>query len=170
MPPARTGIKPKWTASDIPDQTGRIAIVTGANSGTGYEIALQLATRGAHVVLASRDLDRTSDAVRRIKDAAAGASVEAQPLDLASLASIRRFAEGFSNRHRELGILVNNAGAAGGPRRATIDGFEAHFQVNYLGHFALTARLLAVLKARQSARVVSISSEIAASGRIDFGH
>jgi NAD(P)-dependent dehydrogenase (short-subunit alcohol dehydrogenase family) len=161
-------MKPDWTARDIPDLTGRTAIVTGASSGVGYEIALQLASHGASVVLASRDKERTGQAARRIEAAAPGAGVEAAFLDLGDLASIRRFAEDFLDRHGALNILVNNAGVSGGPRRETKDGFEAHFQINYLGHFALTGLLWPALVSRPSSRVVSVSSDVASRGRINF--
>jgi NAD(P)-dependent dehydrogenase (short-subunit alcohol dehydrogenase family) len=162
-------VKTRWTAADIPDLNGRTAIVTGASSGIGYEIAFQLAAHGAHVVIASRDQSRTEAAARQIKAAAPGGSVQAGRLDLADLASVHRFAREFSAAHRRLDILVNNAGVVGGRRRQTTDGFEAHFQVNYLGHFALTGLLLPVLRARPGSRVVTMSSEIASRARVDFG-
>jgi NAD(P)-dependent dehydrogenase (short-subunit alcohol dehydrogenase family) len=161
-------MKLEWGDADIPDLAGKTAIVTGASSGIGYEIARQLVAHGAHVVLASRHEGRTGQAARRIEAAAPGASVEARPLDLADLSAVRRFADEALRRHRGLDILVNNAGIAGGPRRETSDGFEMHFQVNYLGHFALTGLLLPALLARTGARVVSVSSDIAAKERIDF--
>jgi NAD(P)-dependent dehydrogenase (short-subunit alcohol dehydrogenase family) len=161
-------MKPDWTARDIPELTDRIAIVTGASGGVGYEIALQLASRGAHVVLASRDRERTGQAARRLAAAVPAASVESAFLDLGDLASIRRFTGEFLHRNGSLTILVNNAGVSGGPRRETKDGFEAHFQINYLGHFALTALLWPALASRPGSRVVSVSSDVASSGRIDF--
>jgi NAD(P)-dependent dehydrogenase (short-subunit alcohol dehydrogenase family) len=161
-------MKHDWTASDIPRLDGRTAIVTGASGGVGYEIALQLAAQGAHVVLASRDKERTVQAAYRIERAARGARVEASFLDLADLASVRRFAGDFLQRGGGLDILVNNAGVSGGPRRVTKDGFEVHFQINHLGHFALTGLLWPVLAARPGSRVVSVSSDVASSGRIDF--
>ena len=158
----------KWSSRDIPCLDGRVAIVTGANSGVGYEIAVQLAARGAHVVLAARNKDRLRDAVDRLQTAAPGASVEAMHLDLAELASVTSFARAFADRYGGLDILINNAGISGGPRRETVDGFEMLFQVNYLGHFALTGLLLPLLNVRPGARVVTISSDIATAGRIDF--
>jgi NAD(P)-dependent dehydrogenase (short-subunit alcohol dehydrogenase family) len=165
---AAPAIRRGWTAADIPDLTGRTAVITGASSGTGYEIALALAARGAHVVLASRDHDRTSAAAARIALVVAGASVEPQVLDLASLASVRRFAGLLAGRPGGLDLLVNNAGIAGGPRRLTADGFEAHLGTNHLGHFALTGLLLPALMARPGARVVTMSTGLAARARIDF--
>jgi NAD(P)-dependent dehydrogenase (short-subunit alcohol dehydrogenase family) len=117
-------MKLEWGDADIPGLAGKTAIVTGASSGIGYEIARQLAAHGAHVVLASRHEGRTGQAARRIEVAAPGASVEARPLDLADLSAVRRFADEALRRHRGLDILVNNAGIAGGPRRETSDGFE----------------------------------------------
>jgi NAD(P)-dependent dehydrogenase (short-subunit alcohol dehydrogenase family) len=161
-------MKIKWNATDMPNLEGQTAVVTGASSGIGYEIALQLAAHRAHVVLASRNQGRTEQAARRIKTILPEASVEAQVLDLADLVSVCRFAETFSKRHQGLDILVNNAGIAGGPRRQTPDGFEMHFQVNYLGHFALTGLLLPSLCSRAGSRVVTTSSDIASQGKIDF--
>ncbi|MDP4149887.1 MAG: oxidoreductase [Bacteroidota bacterium] len=161
-------MNPKWNAANIPDLRGRTAIVTGASGGVGYEIAFQLAVHGAHVILASRNHDRTSEAARRIKAAAPKTSVEVQLLDLADLHSVRRFTTTFSERHHGLDILVNNAGASGGPHRLTKDGLEAHFQINYLGHFALTGLLMSRLSLRAGSRVVSMSSDIASQGRIHF--
>jgi NAD(P)-dependent dehydrogenase (short-subunit alcohol dehydrogenase family) len=165
-------MKSNWTARDIPRLDGRIAIVTGASGGVGYEVALQLATHGARVVLASRDKERTAQASRRIEAASPGARVEAAFLDLADLTTVHRFAADFLHQYGALDILVNNAGVSGGPRRVTKDGFEAHFQINHLGHFALTGLLWPALAARPEpgtkSRVVSVSSDIASSGRIDF--
>jgi NAD(P)-dependent dehydrogenase (short-subunit alcohol dehydrogenase family) len=161
-------MKTPWGATDIPNLKGRTAIVTGASSGTGYEIALQLAKHGAHVVLASRDAARTREAAQRIKSAVPEASTEAQRLDLAELASIRGFVEQFFKSHDRLDILVNNAGVVGGPRRQTVDRMEMHFQVNHVGHFALTGLLLPALRAQSGSRVVTLSSGVAAQGKIAF--
>jgi NAD(P)-dependent dehydrogenase (short-subunit alcohol dehydrogenase family) len=161
-------IKARWQAADIPDLAGRTAVVTGANSGTGYEIARELAAHGAHVVLACRDPDRAAQAASCLAAVARRGSTEVAALDLASLESVRRFAGLFTDRHGGLDILVNNAGISGGPRRLTADGFEAHFGVNYLGHFALTGLLLPVLLARPGARVVTMSSGLAAQSRVNF--
>jgi NAD(P)-dependent dehydrogenase (short-subunit alcohol dehydrogenase family) len=158
----------KWTSADIPRLQHHTAVVTGASSGTGYQIALQLAAHGAQVVLASRDLARTTHAAGQIAAAVPGARVEARLVDLASLASVRRFASAFRERHGGLDLLVNNAGIVGGPRRQTADGFEAHFGTNHLGHYALTGLLLPALRARPGARVVTMSSGLAARARIDF--
>jgi NAD(P)-dependent dehydrogenase (short-subunit alcohol dehydrogenase family) len=161
-------MKSRWTAADIPNLAGYVAVVTGASSGTGFQIAVQLATHGAHVVLASRDQSRSTRAADRISTSAPGRGIETQRLDLASLESVRRFAHTFRERHTGLDILVNNAGIVGGPRRLTSDGFEAHLGTNHLGHFALTGLLLPALLSRPRARVVTISSGLAAQATIDF--
>jgi NAD(P)-dependent dehydrogenase (short-subunit alcohol dehydrogenase family) len=155
-----------WTTADMPDQTGRTAIVTGANSGLGYHTALELTRRGARVVLACRDPERGADALRRLCAEVATASVELGVLDLADLASVRRFAE--AHRTGGLDLLVNNAGVMALPLRRTADGFEMQFGTNHLGHFALTGLLLPALLARPGARVVTVSSGLHKIGRIDF--
>jgi NAD(P)-dependent dehydrogenase (short-subunit alcohol dehydrogenase family) len=157
-----------WKADDIPDLSGRTAVVTGANSGLGYDTALQLATHGAHTVLACRGLDKGSDAAARILDRHPDAKVEVMELDLASLASVERFATHFRSDHDALDILVNNAGVMAIPHRTTTDGFEMQFGTNHLGHFALTGRLLPTLRARSGARVVTVSSFVGYTGRINF--
>ena len=165
-----TIMQPTWTAADIVDLTGRRAVVTGANSGIGFHTALHLVAHGAQVVLACRDEGRGAEAARRIAEALPQAPVELQVLDLADLASIRRFAVAYGERQDGLDILVNNAGVMGGPRRPTTDGFEMHFGTNHLGHFALTGLLLPSLLARPGARVVTVSSQGAALARIDFAN
>jgi len=159
----------KWTANDIPDLGGKIAVVTGANSGLGYETALELARHGAHVVLACRDERRGTDALERMRADAPQASVELALLDLADLASVRKFAEGYAGDRTQLDILVNNAGVmALAERRLTADGFEMQFGTNHLGHFALTGLLLPQLQARPGSRVVSVTSFGHKVGRIKF--
>jgi len=160
-------VRPGWDAADIPVLSGRTAVVTGASGGIGYEIARQLAVHGAHVVLACRDQDRAAQAAGLIAADAPDGVAETGELDLASLESVHRFAGTFGERHEKLDILVNNAGIAGGPRRITADGFEAHFGVNHLGHFALTGLLLPALT-RAGGRIVTMSSGLAAQARIDF--
>jgi NAD(P)-dependent dehydrogenase (short-subunit alcohol dehydrogenase family) len=151
----------------------RTAVVTGANSGVGFETALLLAARGARVVLACRDPGRGVAAQERIARAVPGADTESWPLDLADLASVGQFAarlaSGALGQPPGIDILVNNAGLMGGPRRRTADGFEAHLGTNHLGHFALTGLLLPALLTRPGARVVTVTSNIAGQGRIDFG-
>ena len=159
----------RWTAKDIPDQKSRTAVVTGANSGLGFEAALALATAGAHVVLACRDQAKGEAALKRILEIEPDSDVRLEHLDLADLASVHTFASDFSAGHDGLDILVNNAGVMAIPRRETADGFEMQFGTNHLGHFALTGLLLDRLIARPGARVVMISSEVARIGRIRFG-
>jgi len=155
-----------WTASDIPDQTGRTAVVTGANSGLGYATARELARRGAQVVLACRDAGRGKDAEERIRAEAPGAVVRFAPLDLADLASVRAFAAEFPGDR--LDLLINNAGVMALPYRRTADGFEMQFGVNHLGHFALTGLLLPrLLEAGPGARVVTVSSFMHLLGTVD---
>jgi NAD(P)-dependent dehydrogenase (short-subunit alcohol dehydrogenase family) len=157
-----------WTQDEIGDLAGRTAVVTGAGGGIGFETARCLAAHGARVVLACRDHDQGVRAAQRIAGTAGQDGVRAEVLDLADLASVRRFADRVLQRYRGIDILVNNAGIAGGPRRRTADGFEAHLGTNHLGHFALTGLLLPALQARPGARVVTVTSSAAAQGRIDF--
>ncbi len=156
---------PHWTINDMSSTEGQTAIVTGANSGLGYQTALQLAAHGAHVVMACRDATRGAQALERLQQAAPGASAEVRPLDLASLDSIKVFAEGVT---APVHLLVNNAGVMALPQRQTGDGFEMQFGTNHLGHFALTGRLLGQLLAAPAARVVTVSSEVHRIGRINF--
>jgi len=158
----------RWTTDDIPHLAGRTAVVTGANSGLGFETALALARAGARVALACRDQAKGGAALDRIRQAVPDADVRLDPLDLADLASVRKFAAGFSAEHDGLNILVNNAGVMAIPRRETADGFEMQFGTNHLGHFALTGLLLDRLLARPGARVVTVSSPAAMMGRIRF--
>jgi len=158
----------RWSAADIPHQSGRIAIVTGANSGLGSETALALARRGAHVVLACRDAAKAQSALQAIRAASPAASAEVMGLDLASLASVRAFAEAFVAQHGRLDLLCNNAGVMAIPRRRTADGFEMQLGTNHLGHFALTGLLLPRLLDTPGARVVSVSSSAHRPGRIHW--
>jgi NAD(P)-dependent dehydrogenase (short-subunit alcohol dehydrogenase family) len=157
-----------WTANDMPDQTGRTIAVTGGNSGIGLEAAKACAAAGAHVVIACRDPQRARGALESLREAVPGASVEALPLDLASLASVRDFAKAFLDRHPRLDVLVNNAGVMAIPRRTTADGFEMQLGTNHLGHFALTGLLLERLLATPGSRIVNVSSTAHRAGRIDF--
>ena len=156
---------PKWTASDIPDQAGRTYVVTGANSGIGFEAALELARHGAHVVLAVRNLDKGRDAEGRIRQAVPSASVELRELDLADLDSVRAFADGYDGA---VDVLINNAGVMALPRRETKQGFELQLGTNHLGHFALTGLLLPTLLAGDRPRVVTLSSNAHRMGRMSF--
>ena len=154
-----------WTQSDIPSQAGRTVVITGANSGIGYEAAGQFAARGAHVVLACRDQAKGRGAVVTITAAQPSASVALMEVDLADLGSIRRFAEAVRAACPALHVLCNNAGVMAIPRRTTADGFEMQFGTNHLGHFALTGLLLERLLATPRARVVIVSSNAPQMGR-----
>jgi NAD(P)-dependent dehydrogenase (short-subunit alcohol dehydrogenase family) len=157
-----------WTAQHIPDQTGKIAVITGANSGLGYESALALAAKGAHVVMACRNPQRAQQAQEALLQQVPNASVELAALDLGNLASVRAFAEAFGQRHSRLDILINNAGLMAIPKQFTADGFEAQFGVNHLGHYALTGLLMPRLLAAPGSRVVNVSSQAHTAGRIRF--
>jgi NAD(P)-dependent dehydrogenase (short-subunit alcohol dehydrogenase family) len=154
-----------WTAADIPDQTGRTAVVTGANGGLGLETARALAAAGAHVVMAARNPEKADAAVADIKRTVSDPSLELVALDLASQASIRAAAERILAAHERIDILVNNAGVMGIPERRTEDGFEMQFGVNHLGHFALTALLMPALLRADAARIVSVTSTAHHMGR-----
>ncbi|WP_428954816.1 oxidoreductase [Streptomyces sp. cg35] len=156
-----------WNASDIPDQSGRTAVVTGANSGIGYVTARELARAGARVVLACRSEERGTAAVDRLRGEVPGAEAAFEALDLGDLASVRGFAEGWAGR--PLDLLVNNAGVMALPYGRTADGFETQFGVNHLGHFALTGLLLPSLLEAAAPRVVSVSSGLHALANIDIG-
>jgi NAD(P)-dependent dehydrogenase (short-subunit alcohol dehydrogenase family) len=153
-------IVPGWTADDIPDLTGRRAVVTGASSGLGEVTAVELARHGAHVVLTARDPARGDLAAARVRAAAPAASVEVRALDLADLSSVRAFAAGVVEEpaREPLDLLVNNAGVMAVPARRTVDGFELQMATNHLGPFALTGLLLPALLRRPGARVVTVSS------------
>jgi NAD(P)-dependent dehydrogenase (short-subunit alcohol dehydrogenase family) len=157
-----------WSERDIPALTGRVAVITGANSGLGFHTALQLATHGASVVLACRNTDSGEGAAAQIRTGAPGATVQVMELDLASLAAVRQFVNRFNGAYPGLDLLVNNAGVMALPYRQTADGFEMQFGTNHLGHFALTGLLLSSLLARPGARVVTVSSMEGARGRMDF--
>ncbi|MFI1965170.1 oxidoreductase [Streptomyces pathocidini] len=159
-----------WTASEIPDQSGRTAVVTGANSGIGYAAARELARNGARVVLACRSEPRAEDAESRIRAEVPDADVQFMRLDLADLASVREFAERYGRGRGgdRLDLLINNAGVMALPERRTADGFEMQFGINHLGHFALTGLLLPRLLATPRARVVSVSSVMHAVSNIDL--
>jgi NAD(P)-dependent dehydrogenase (short-subunit alcohol dehydrogenase family) len=156
-----------WTANDIPDQSGRTAVVTGANSGIGYVTARELARRGARVLLACRSEQRGKEAVERLHADIPGARVGYRHLDLADLSSVRAFGEDYDGGR--LDLLINNAGLMAVPHCTTADGFETQFGVNHLGHFALTGLLLPNLLATQNSRVVSVSSTMHAVANIDLG-
>lgn len=153
----------KWTEAKVPDQTGRVAVVTGANSGIGYEAAAALVRNGAKVILACRNTDTAGAAADRM-----GGSTEVEKLDLSSLSSVRDFAERIHSSHPKIDLLINNAGVMWTPHSTTEDGFELQFGTNHLGHFALTGQLLDLLLRVDGSRVVTISSFGHKTGRIHF--
>ena len=155
----------KWTAADIPDQSGRVAVVTGANSGLGLATARELARAGARVVLACRSTEKGKDAASRIVSLVPGANVQPAVLDLADLESVRAFPASAPDR---VDLLINNAGVMAAPRRVTKQGFESQFATNHLGHFALTGLLLGRLLSAPAPRVVTVSSTLHRRGKMNF--
>ena len=158
----------RWNADQVPDQHGRTVVITGANTGIGFETARALAGRGAHVVLAGRDPARTGAALDRIAADTPHASLSAVVLDLASLASIRQCAEQIRSDHPRIDLLINNAGLMMAPYGHTADGLELQLGTNHFGHFALTGLLLDNLVAVAGSRVVTVSSSAHRQGRIDL--
>jgi NAD(P)-dependent dehydrogenase (short-subunit alcohol dehydrogenase family) len=158
----------KWTADQMPDLSGRTAVVTGANSGLGLVTARELARAGARVVLAARSPSKAESARDSIAPDVAGAELEPRRLDLADLTSVRDFAAGVASDHPSLDLLVNNAGVMMTPPQKTKDGFELQLGTNHLGHFALTGQLLERVRAGTDARVVTVSSIEHKAGGIDF--
>jgi NAD(P)-dependent dehydrogenase (short-subunit alcohol dehydrogenase family) len=154
-----------WSERDIPDQSGRVALVTGANGGLGYENARALAVSNATVIMAVRDMDKAATARREIEESHPGARLEVRELDLASLDSIHAFADTFIDEHDRLDILINNAGVMAIPERKTADGFEMQFGTNHLGHYALTAHLLPLLVKTPGSRVIAVTSTARHFGR-----
>ncbi|MGV0048612.1 SDR family NAD(P)-dependent oxidoreductase [Mycobacterium colombiense] len=147
-----------WSEGDVPDQSGRVVVVTGANTGIGYETAAVLAYRGAHVVLAVRNLEKGNAALARIVAASPRADVTLQKLDLTSLDAIRSAADALRAAYPRIDLLINNAGVMWTPKQVTADGFELQFGTNHLGHFALTGLLLDNLLSVRDSRVVTVSS------------
>lgn len=158
----------RWNANTMPDQIGRTIIVTGANSGLGYESALALARKGAHVVMTSRNVDKGEAARQAILREVPDANVEVATLDLANLESVGAFATAFTQNNDHLHVLMNNAGVMAIPYRETADGFEMQFGTNHLGHFALTGLLMDKLLATPNSRVVTVSSGYHHRGTINF--
>jgi NAD(P)-dependent dehydrogenase (short-subunit alcohol dehydrogenase family) len=156
-----------WTAADVTDQRGRTAVLTGANSGIGFETAMVLAARGAVTVLACRDVGKGKQAADRISAGSPGAQVTVVQLDLSSLASVRQAADEIRTSHERLDLLVNNAGLMMPPRGTTADGFELQFGTNHLGHFALTGLLVDRMLPVAGSRVVTVSSNAHRAGRIN---
>ena len=157
-----------WSLDDIGDQTGRVVLITGANSGIGLETARALADHGAHVVMACRDIEKAQRAADKLENDLDQSSFELLALDLSDLVSVRRAAEQFRSEHARLDLLINNAGVMGTPYRQTADGFELQMATNHLGHFALTGLLLDRLLTSGRSRVVTVSSLMHRNGHIDF--
>ena len=157
-----------WTASDIPEQTGRVAVVTGANSGLGVITARELARAGAKVVIACRDTAKGETAAAEIRAQVPGADLDVRALDLADLASVRGFVARLVGERDQVDLLINNAGVMAPPRRTTVDGFESQFGTNHLGHFALTGLMLPSLLAAPAPRVVTLSSGAHRIGKMNF--
>jgi NAD(P)-dependent dehydrogenase (short-subunit alcohol dehydrogenase family) len=157
-----------WTDQEIPDLQGQVALITGANSGLGFETTRVLAAHGAHVVMACRNLDKARQAQGIIKATVPQASLELAILDLASLTSVRAFARNFSEQHPRLNLLFNNAGVMAIPRQETEAGIEVQFGTNHVGHFALTGLVLSTLLATPQSRIVTMTSAARSMGRIRF--
>ena len=161
-------VKKKWDSRDIADQKGRVAVVTGASSGIGYETARVLAEKNAAVVIAVRNLKKGNDAAEKIKSGHRSAEIKVMELDLADLSSVRRFAEKFTCDYSRLDLLINNAGVMMPPYSRTSDGFELQFGTNHLGHFALTGLLLELIAKTPGSRIVNVSSGAHKFGDLDF--
>ncbi|MDB4923798.1 oxidoreductase [Mucilaginibacter sp.] len=157
-----------WTKNNMPDQTGKTAIVTGANAGIGFETAFALYQAGAHVILACRSQENADEAFSKIQAKKGSGTLETALLDLSSLAAVKQFAETFIQKHRQLHLLINNAGVMIPPASKTADGYELQFGVNFLGHFALTGYLYLLLNATPGSRIVTVSSLAYLNGVIDF--
>lgn len=147
-----------WTESDIPDQTGRVALITGGNSGLGLVTSRALATKGATVIMAARNQEKAAEAKEQILTRVPDAGIDVRPLDLGSLDSIKNFAGSVRSDYDMIDLLINNAGVMAVPERKTADGFEMQFGTNHLGHYALTARLLPLLVDTAGSRVVTVTS------------
>ena len=158
----------KWDSNDIPDQKGRVAIVTGSSSGIGFETARVLANKNATVILAMRNLEKGNTAVNQITSAYQNADARVMQLDLANLESVRHFANEFKSKFDQLDLLINNGGVMVPPYSKTKDGFELQFGTNHLGHFALTGLLIDVLLKTPRSRIVNVSSSAHNMGKIDF--
>jgi len=157
-----------WTKNNITDQSGKTVIVTGANTGIGFETALALYEVGAHVVLACRNLEKAQEAATAIKEHTGTGTIEIALLNLANLEAVKEFAEDFIKNHQQLDVLINNAGVMIPPASKTDDGYELQFGVNFIGHFALTGYLYPLLKATPCSRIVTLSSMAYLRGAIDF--
>lgn len=158
-----------WSKLDIRDQSGKVFVVTGANSGIGYETSLALAEKGGTVVMACRDLSRSESSLATIKNRFPAAEISLMHLDLGSLESIRNFAKEFRKVFSQLDVLINNAGPVVADRILTTDGFESHFGVGHLGHFALTGQLMELLQKTSGSRVVTVGSRMHKNAEMNWG-
>ena len=159
-----------WTQKDIPDLTGKFVVVTGANSGLGFESSQELARHGAALVMAVRNMEKGEKAQAKIVREVPGAALDVMKLDMGSLDSVREFVHAFKEKYDRLDILLNNAGLMAIPYQETVDGFEMQLGVNHLGHFALTGLLLDVLMNTPGARIHNVSSSANFFGKIDPDH
>jgi NAD(P)-dependent dehydrogenase (short-subunit alcohol dehydrogenase family) len=160
--------KNKWNIEQIPSQNGRIAIITGANSGIGFETALELAKKDCTVILACRNMGKAEEARNKILELYPKAQVKPMKVDVASLTDVRRFAQQFQDEYEKLDLLINNAGIMMPPYKETVDGFENQLATNYIGHFALTGLLLPLLKNTSGSRIITLSSLAHKWAEIDF--
>jgi len=158
----------RWTTDQIPDLYGKVVIVTGANTGIGFQAAREFSRKGAETILACRNETKAGKAVRKIKKEMPGAKVRYLYLDLGSLRSVQQFAENIRKQYSRLDVLLNNAGIILYPYKTTEDGFESHMGINHLGHFALTGHLLDLIKRTDGARVINVSSLINSVSKMDF--
>jgi NAD(P)-dependent dehydrogenase (short-subunit alcohol dehydrogenase family) len=157
-----------WTKENIPDQTGKTVIVTGSNAGIGFETALALYQAGAHVIAACRNLKNSEQTLERLKGEAGKGTLETGVLDLSSLVSVKQFADAIIAKHKQLHLLINNAGVMIPPASKTTEGYELQFGVNFLGHFALTGHLYNLVNNTPGSRIVTVSSMAYLPGDIDF--
>jgi NAD(P)-dependent dehydrogenase (short-subunit alcohol dehydrogenase family) len=157
-----------WTNKNINNQSGRTFLITGANSGIGYETTKALYEAGAHVIMACRDLDRAEEAAKKLSSVNAAGSLEIAQLNLSSLSAIKEFADQMIKKHNKIDILINNAGVMLPPASKTDDGFELQFGTNFIGHYALTGYLYPLLKQTAHSRIVTVSSMAYLHGKIDF--
>lgn len=157
-----------WTKENIPDLSGKTIIVTGSNAGVGFETAIVLYEKGAEVIMANRNAESSQVAIAKIHQQKGKGSIKAEQLDLASLDSVKKFAENFIQHHEQLHLLVNNAGVMIPPSSKTAEGYELQFGVNFLGHFALTGILYPLLEKTKGSRIITVSSLAYLRGVIDF--
>ncbi len=161
-------MRQNWTTDDIPDLSGKITIITGANSGIGLEAARELARKGAHIIMACRDIEKAETAKNEIANTIPDTTLEIIRLDLADLKSVHRFADEFKAKYQKLDILINNAGIMMAPYGKTKDGFEQQFGINHLGHFALSGLLIDLILKTPHSRIINVSSNAHRLGEIDF--